>query len=414
MTILNNSEQLRKSVDEVVSATPVVDMHTHLFAPQFGKMNLWGIDELLNYHYLIAELFRSSQITHAQFFELSSEKQADLIWKTLFVENTPLSEATRGVVAVLSRLELDTTANDLREIREYYRSQKPDQFLKLVLELSGVTEVVMTNDPLDDTERAIWEQTPEIDSRFHAALRMDPMLNDWEVAYKKFESLGYKVDAKLSGQSVKELRRFVDEWIGRMKPSYMAVSLPGEFQYPEESARGRIIDEVVMPASREHKVPFAMMIGVKRAVNPALRLAGDGLRRCDIGAVERICAAYPENRFLISILSRENQHELCVVARKFNNLMPFGCWWFLNNPSIIEEMTYERVELLGPSFIPQHSDARVLDQLIYKWQHSRRVISSVLYDSYNQLLQDGRAVTRSEIERDVKRMFSGNFKEVVR
>ena len=27
------------------------------------------------------------------------------------------------------------------------------------------------------------------------------------------------------------------------------------------------------------------------------------------------------------------------IARKFANLMPFGCWWFLNNPSIIAEIT---------------------------------------------------------------------------
>jgi hypothetical protein len=30
------------------------------------------------------------------------------------------------------------------------------------------------------------------------------------------------------------------------------------------------------------------------------------------------------------MLSRENQHELCVVARKFRNVHIFGCWWFTN------------------------------------------------------------------------------------
>ena len=36
-------------------------------------------------------------------------------------------------------------------------------------------------------------------------------------------------------------------------------------------------------------------------------------------------------------------HELVVAARKFGNLMPFGCWWFLNNPSVVEEITRERL-----------------------------------------------------------------------
>ena len=89
--------------------------------------------------------------------------------------------------------------------------------------------------------------------------------------------------------------------------------------------------------------------------------------------------------------------------------MPFGCWWFLNNPSIVSEITRERLELLGPSFIPQHSDARVLEQLIYKWRHARREIAAALYDSYELLLHSGRAVTPAEISRDVRRLFSGNF-----
>jgi len=198
-----------------------------------------------------------------------------------------------------------------------------------------------------------------------------------------------------------------------MKPLYMAVSLPDDFMYPDGDVRDRIVREVVLPVSREHRLPFALMIGVRRQVNPALRGAGDGLGRADMKAVEHLCAENPDVRFLVTMLSRENQHELCVAARKFSNLMPFGCWWFLNNPSIVSEITRERLELLGPSFIPQHSDARVLEQLIYKWGHSREVTADVLCEAYEKLLRAGRAVTRNDIERDVTRMFSSNFREWV-
>jgi hypothetical protein len=44
----------------------------------------------------------------------------------------------------------------------------------------------------------------------------------------------------------------------------------------------------------------------------------------------------------------------------------------LNNPSLVEEITRMRLEMLGMSFIPQHSDARVLEQVIYKWRSSRQ------------------------------------------
>jgi hypothetical protein len=194
-----------------------------------------------------------------------------------------------------------------------------------------------------------------------------------------------------------------------MDPYYLAVSLPDDFQWPDESPRSRLIQQVVLPACREHGLPFAMMIGVRRQVNPALRDAGDGLGQADVSTVHRLCREHPDNRFLVTMLSRENQHELCVAARKFANLMPFGCWWFLNNPSIVSEITRERLELLGPTFVPQHSDARILDQLLYKWPHSRRDIANALADQYAALVENGRAVMPAEIVRDVRRLFSGNF-----
>src|SRR6185436_19556174 len=94
---------------------------------------------------------------------------------------------------------------------------------------------------------------------------------------------------------------------------------------------------------------------------------------------------------------------------KFANLMPFGCWWFLNNPSIVSEITRERLELLGPTFVPQHSDARILEQLLYKWPHSRRDIATALADQYVGVVENGRSITAAEIARDVRRLFSENF-----
>jgi len=187
--------------------------------------------------------------------------------------------------------------------------------------------------------------------------------------------------------------------------------LPAEFSFPADDIRDRLLREVVLPIAGEHGLALTLMVGVRRRVNPNLREAGDALGRADVTAIERLCAQYRDVRFLVTFLSRENQHELCVAARKFNNLMPFGCWWFLNNPSIVSEITRERLELLGQSFIPQHSDARVLEQLIYKWKHARRQIAEALCISYEQLLQNGRAVTRAEISRDVSRLFSRNFDE---
>jgi len=127
--------------------------------------------------------------------------------------------------------------------------------------------------------------------------------------------------------------------------------------------------------------------------------------------LQNLCAQFPDTKFITTVLARENQHELCVLTRKFRNLHIFGCWWFLNNPSLINELTRMRVELLGLSFTPQHSDARVLDQIIYKWQHSRQIIGKVLVEKYSDLVTTGWVPSGEEIQRDVKKLFGGAFDE---
>src|SRR3954453_11882647 len=111
------AEQIRSTVEHELQVTPFIDIHTHLFMPSLGKLGLWGIDELVTYHYLEAEVFRSSPVEPAAYWKLSKRQQADLIWRTPFVENVPVSEATRGVVAVLQSLGLPTRTNDLSEQR---------------------------------------------------------------------------------------------------------------------------------------------------------------------------------------------------------------------------------------------------------------------------------------------------------
>lgn len=388
---VRDAAEVRRLTAKIVEETPVFDMHTHLFPPSFGGLAHWGIDSLVTYHYLAAEVVRSASVTPEQYYRLSKPAQADLIWETLFVRNTPISEATRGVVAVLSALGLDPAAPDLREARAFFQGVRLEDHVGRVLERARVEAVVMTNDPFDPAEVRVWDERPALDSRFHTALRLDALLKDQAIP---------SADA----------RRFVDGWVERIKPLYVAVSVGDDFAWPADGSPARLIREAILPGCRDHGLPLAMMIGVRRQVNPALRDAGDGLGGpADITAVHRICAEHPDNRFLVTMLSRENQHELCVAARKFPNLMPFGCWWFLNNPSIVSAITRERLELLGASFIPQHSDARILEQLIYKWAHARREIAAALAGQYVGLLEDGRPVTAAEIRRDVTRLFADNF-----
>ncbi len=69
-------------------------------------------------------------------------------------------------------------------------------------------------------------------------------------------------------------------------------------------------------------------MGAVRGANPAVRLAGDAVEVADLSFLRALCARHRDVKFLVTVLSKENQHELCVLARKFGNLHVYGCWWF--------------------------------------------------------------------------------------
>jgi hypothetical protein len=423
---------LAETVRNALHSQPIVDMHTHLYPPTFGTpvasasgqtdptgLMLWGIDELVTYHYLVAEVYRvvpATKLPYEQFWKMSKTQQADHIWKNLFVERTPISEACRGVLTTLQLLGLDPNEKSLDAYRPFFAKQDPSKYIDRVMEISNVSSITMTNPVFDDNERNRWLKNPAVaaDSRFKGVLRIDPLLRGWPTAAKRLGEWGYKVSEEISSATIEEVRRFLREWIDRQKAIYLAVSLPPEFRYPTgsgtvEVAGQTILEKAILPVCAERGLPFAMMIGSRLRVNPALGDAGDTSAKADISAVANLCREFPGNKFFVTMLARENQHELCVTARKFGNLMIFGCWWFLNNPSLIEEIERMRIELLGTSFVPQHSDARILDQLIYKWHHSRKILAKVLTDKYSDLLETGRHVTTEDIQRDVRLMLKENF-----
>lgn len=118
---------------------------------------------------------RHSTVSYEQFWPLSKTAKADRIWEALFLENSPYSEACRGVLTTLHELGLDLSNRDLDSYRNWYGSLSPNDAIELIFTTAGVQEVVMTNDPFDDQERSVWfsERRHDVlkNPRFRAALR---------------------------------------------------------------------------------------------------------------------------------------------------------------------------------------------------------------------------------------------------
>jgi len=398
-------------------------------------------------------------MTPESFYDKSKQEQADIIWKALFIDRSPVSEACRGVITTLQILGLQefVQSRDLESIREFYQDYRvkglegAEAFSELVYTTAGVKYAIMTNIPFESNEAQYWRpKRKEYPQHYRSALRVDPLLaGDRATVEATLKASGY--DVTLEGA-----RQYLRDWCDTMKPEYMMASTPHEMVMPEGSLAGvakrgvnedamkepfafvdatnggdaakcdpeedntaSVIDEksdflsdVLMAVCEERDLPVALKIGAHRGVNPRLRSGGDGVVAfADIGVLARLCSQFPKVRFLATFLSRNNQHEACVLASKFRNLHIYGCWWYCNNPSMIEEITRMRIEMLGTGFTAQHSDARVLDQLIYKWAHSRSVIANVLADEYVKLSESGWTLTRAEIRRDVNRLFGGCYEE---
>ncbi|KAL3923926.1 MAG: hypothetical protein SGILL_001360 [Bacillariaceae sp.] len=452
---------IRATIFAEVAAAEVIDLHTHILPPTHGALCLWGIDELLTYHYLVAEYFMTAEasVSPEGFYAMSTQEQAGIIWKALFIDRSPVSEACRGVITTLNSLGLhDKVAHrDLQGIRDYFLSfQKLGEagaadFCENVFQISGVRYAIMTNIPFSQAEAQYWRgpNKQAYSNRFRSALRVDPLLaGDTKAIEAALKGSGYVV-------SLAGARQYLRDWIDTMKPEYLMASTPHDFVFEEGSLGGvakkgsvnkealhdpfafvkasqqtdtcngteddtpsivnensDFLGEVLMKVCEERDLPVALKIGAHRGVNPRLKDAGDGVVAfADAGMLGRLCTKFPNVRFLATFLSRSNQHEAVVLATKFRNLHLYGCWWFCNNPSIIREITSMRIEMLGTAFTAQHSDARVVDQLLYKWPHSRGVIASVLAGEVEKLLISGWIPTRREIRRDVQRLFGRSYEE---
>ena len=137
---------IEQHVKKAVWSQPVSDLHTHTYPPAFGSspmpggLLLWGIDDLVTYHYLIAEVYRivpATELPYEKFWAMSKPEQADHIWKHLFVDRTPMSEACRGILTTLEMLGLDPNEKSLSPYRKWFAKQDPDKYIDKVMRLAN-------------------------------------------------------------------------------------------------------------------------------------------------------------------------------------------------------------------------------------------------------------------------------------
>ena len=393
-----SSDNISNKLLNIINSTPIFDLHTHLFPPTHEGYFLLGFKNLLNYHYLIAELLTATNIDASVFYSYNDEKKASLIWNELFEKRTPVSEACAGVLSILKELNIEINNKSFLSIcDEYDRKIQSD---KNILDLSNVSSLVMTNNPFDLDEWSLFNNSDWDKKIYLASLRLDDLILDYEETFKKAKD-------QISNQEKSTIIAYLEKCYLQSNPVYAAVSL-------NLATFNKILDDSmwreILVWLESKNLPLSLMLGVRRAVNKDFGLAGDGIGDINLKELSNLCNSFPKNKFLVTCLSLNDQHELTVLARKHPNLRIFGFWWFMNQPTIIKQILKMRIDMLGFSFIPQHSDARVSDQLIYKWNHFKKILHPILLEYYQDLLDKNFPISENVLQRDINNLLSGNAK----
>jgi hypothetical protein len=202
---------IARVVTHHVQNVQAVDVHTHLLPPAHGSLLLYGVDQLLTYHYLVAELFMvlplesegdsvsatgSSPPSPDVFFSWPKSRQAELVFEELFVKRTPLSEACRGVITTLNVLGLGELLREatrlpgggggrLAKLRAWFAAREPAAYVEEIFKAAGLRYAVMTNVPFSPEEAAQWlaPGRAPLPACLRPALRVDPLLGgNWPAA----------------------------------------------------------------------------------------------------------------------------------------------------------------------------------------------------------------------------------------
>lgn len=402
-------DQIAAAVAQAVSETQVDSIHTHLFPASSGpKLALLGWDEMLNYHYLsgVAQTdlnFWDPQ-AKTRLLAATGTDRARIIHAHHFKNPRgvlPLSEQAKGVNFTLQALGIDPNGS-FDEIKAQYDAQTedPEAFIERILKLARVKTVIGTNTITDPLELAWYRSADfEVPPWYQFALRLDALLKFPDptlITYLRHELDCIEVTDEFNGKTVDSLRELIRDWANKFKARYIAISLEPHFRW-DDSIQAQMLRKVVIPAAEELGLPMFLMIEPLRQVDPTMGLAGDASGELPIEVIHRILGDFRAVNFWVMALDQATQYRLMTAKRSQSNLMLWGIWWFLLNPTAMDHIMSLRIEMLGQGCIAAHSDSRVWEQELYKWEMIRGVWTRVLARKIEPLLDTGLIVTYQQV-----------------
>ena len=450
-------------IENILNNCKVIDLHSYVFPYEYQELCLYGIDNLLTCQYLISELFSVwDDLTSEEFYKLNKIKQADIIWLELFIKRIPISESCREVIIILNTLGLNEYIQNrnLTEIRNSLsniNSSNIDKYTEQILNLSNIDYIIMSNQIFEKKEvkyldkififskgntvtykkndeifqaniidchrqmgdpgsysirfnngrekNTLWKYLfmsditfNEITKRFKTSIKIDYLIQNYNKTIKNGLLKQYGFDENIDG--VKDYIRY---WNHFLRPEYFVASLEYGFCYNSSECEkkwfgspSQVIDNIIIPLAHEMNLPINLKFGCQKISESPLKEENV----FNIESLFNLCRKYPKCKFLVTFLSQVNHNQLCILSKFFPNLLIYENFFCYKNSNLLDKMI---------NFTERHNRVNVLEQLLYKWNYSKKKIAKILNKQYQNLQEIGWKLTQEEIEKDINYLFRDTY-----
>lgn len=397
------TEKDRALVWTAAHTTPAVDVRVFINPSEREKISTPGIDALLTTPEMLAEFFRRRAFLPREvapdpenvacMSSLTITELADIVWRHLFLDNSPVSEPVRIVLTTLGMFGLDVASGNLRLLREQYAAIPEAERKEKALELANVNLVLYPVEALEVDTRDKQGARRIRNGNFRPVLSLTSLFAEWKEAAKQLRQRGFGARSRLDEFTTLELRRFLHGVIEDLSPAAVSVDWPEGGHTASDNFIGRLMRETVLPLCGE--TGLACMI----ASGPT-----------EIDDLSSFWADFPEVRFLLFPGGEEQFAPAAIEAFNSRNLLLCGPDQPLSFPRVLRSYLGLRLETLGSTFHACHSGVALEEAMVGCWAHMRWTLGTALIRHYMDLWRTGWKFDKADIQKDVGAILGENVR----
>lgn len=399
LTVPVNDDTFSRMVWDAVHGVPGVDLGVAFRPPGSAAQGPSGVDALLTSPGIVDEFRRrraferSGDVPDAGLDSLAPNELADLVWRQLFLDHSPLSEPARTVLTSLGMLGFDPSSRDLWPHREASAALSREEIAAKAFRAANVELALYPVDCFDVEGGGGGAGTNQ---PLRPYLELGGLFGDRKAASKALKRLGFKVKPKVDEFGLLETRRFLAARVETVAPVALAIGDSRRLFDAVNDDLAPLFFELTLPICLETGLPLVLEVeGSWWSMRAFERMWSDAPE------VKRVLI--PKGRIALAEsipLAAEHPHVLlCGPAGPNSFGRDFG------------EFVHAGMETLGLAFHPCRSGATAVEELAGRWAHMRWLVGEAMIRRYAELRRTGWSVSEAEVRRDAAALLGGNARK---